>query len=175
MGNWRVLMNSLQFIPFLFSKLLVTCIYNEIMYLPKKVHCLPRSFHHIIQFYSQTALALSVNLCLQSSLFHEGKWEKWKKWGSNRFYWQTPWFTFNLPGDRQLFTENYSDTEILLQLQERRSHRFRNLEGLETSNISDVYYTSNYFYTTLGKFLGNHALQRLILVTLQMHFYNTFF
>ena len=139
MGNWRVLMNSLQFIPFLFSKCLVTCIYNEIMYLLKKVHSVRRSFHHIIQFYSQTALALSVNLYLQSSLFHEGKWKKWKKWGSNRFYWQTPWFTFTLPVDRQLFTENYSDTDILLQLQERRGHRFRNLEGLETNNPSATF------------------------------------
>ena len=47
------------------------------MYFPKKVCAFSRLFNHTIQFYSQTVLALSVNICFRLPLCSESKWEEW--------------------------------------------------------------------------------------------------
>ena len=49
--------------------------YHKNMYLPNKVCAYWRQLHHI-QLHSQTVFALSINICLQSSLCLKGKWEE---------------------------------------------------------------------------------------------------
>lgn len=54
----------------------IKCVnYNKDMYLPNKVCAYWRQLHHI-QLHSQTVFALSINICLQSSLCLKGKWEE---------------------------------------------------------------------------------------------------
>ena len=52
---------------------LVYCVSpDQNMYLSKMAWAIWKPFHQIIQLHSQTALALSVNMCLHSSLWHKG-------------------------------------------------------------------------------------------------------
>ena len=66
-----------------------------------------KPFHHIIQLYSQIALALSANISLHSPLCHEDKWEE-LGWAIDSLRQSLiclccviPWFKCDLPGDRK--------------------------------------------------------------------------
>ena len=52
---------------------------NKSMHIPKKACRFWMIFQHFIQLYSPIALALLVNMCLYSSLCHEGKSEEWRR------------------------------------------------------------------------------------------------